>query len=240
MARLDLSNYKRLLRPLLPVNWADKLTAGKIGIGHDVATTEGELSNPSSLSVVERINNVFYTRLIMRWKAEEYKMRLALIELTVEDVLARHLRPRRLVIDATNERSFAGMVRDQLAGRCNVEDYIASKGIEHRGKKYSAKQLLGDLYVQQFEDNVMALPGGEGTGWVYADHQLVKASRGTYVYEEDSVGNHADAFVSNMLAVWSLLTGEERAEISAAGAGDISKPDRRGIITPPEPPSLLC
>ncbi len=241
MARLDLSNYKRLLRTLLPPDWVAKVSAGKIGIGHDVATTEGELSNPSALAVVERINNIFYTRLLLRWKAEEYKMRLALIELAVEDMLAQRLRPRRLVIDATNERSFAQMVRDQLSGRCNVEDYIASAGIEHRGKKYSAKQLLGDMYVQQFEDNVMALPGGQGTEWVYADHQLVKASKGTYVYEEDSVGNHADAFVAGMLGVWALLTGSERVEIAAAGAGDIGgNPDRKGIIIPPAPPSLLC
>ncbi|MES2707162.1 MAG: hypothetical protein V4726_11230 [Verrucomicrobiota bacterium] len=236
MAFLDLSFYKKRLRPLLPPDWTRRIGAGTIGIGHDVATTEGELSNPSALAVVERLGSRFSTRLTIRWKAEEYKMRLALIELVAEDIIAANRRARRLVIDATNERSFSGMVRDQLAGRVPVEYYIASAGIESRGKKFSSKQLLGDGYCQTFEDNVMGLPAGD---WVYADHQLVKASRGTYVYEEDSVGNHADAFVAGMLAVWALMSGGERSEISAAGPGDTTPKDRRGVIVPPDGPGLL-
>ena len=238
--KLDLSPYKNALRLLIPCDWTGRLGAGAFGLGHDVATTEGEFSNPSALTVVERLGNRFETRLLVRWKSEEYKMRLALIELVIEDMLSAAIpkRPRRIVVDATNERSFAHMIRDQLMGRCPQEDYIASAGIEHRGKKYGAKQLLGDLYCQQFEDNVISLPPGD---WVYADHQLVKAARGSYVYEEDSVGNHADAFVANMLAVWALLSSKERLEITAAGPGDTTPKDRQGRIgNSPSSPSLLC
>lgn len=242
MARLDLSLYKARLRLLLPPDWTALLGAGSLGLGHDVATTEGEFSNPSALAVVERLGGRFDTRLLVRWKSAEYKMRLALIELVVEDILAANKRPRRIVVDATNERSFAQMIRDQLAGRCPQEDYIASAALEHRGKRYSAKQLLGDFYCQAFEDNVISLPGGESAAWVYADHQLVKSSKGSYVYEEDSVGNHADAFVAGMLGVWALMNGGERQAVEAAGAGaggGRGPEDRRGIIVPPDPERLM-
>ena len=236
MARLDLTSFKIKLRPLLSQDWTAKLGSGQFGIGHDVATTEGELSNPSALAVTEKFGSQFLTRLLIRWKAEEYKMRLALIELIVEDMLSAHKRPRRLVIDATNERSFAQMVRDQLAGRCPVEDYIASASLEERGKTYSAKQLLGDHYCQTFEDNCIALPQGD---WVYADHQLVKAFRGSYLYEEDKVGNHADSFVAGMLSIRALKSGGDRAGITAAGAGGAEGGNRRGIIVPAPPQSLM-
>lgn len=227
--KLDLTLYKARLRPLLPQDWTRRLGAGRFGIGHDVATTEGELSNPSALAVVEQLGRRYDTRLLIRWKAEEYKMRLALVELVVEDILAAQKRPRRVMVDATNERSYAGLMRDQLAGRVPVENYIASASIESRGTKYSAKQLLGDEYCQLFEDNVMGLPTGD---WVFADHQLVKAARGSYVYEEDKVGNHADAFVACMLAVRALRSGGAGAEITAAGAGGGARrqDERRGII----------
>lgn len=238
MARIDLTRFKTVLRPLLPSDWVAKLGDGKFGLGHDVATTEGELSNPSALSVVERVGNRFETRLLIRWKSAEYKMRLALIELVIDDILAVHKSPRRIVVDATNERSFAQLIRDQLAGRCPQEDYIASAGMNHKTGHFSAKQLLGNIYCQLFEDNVISLPSGD---WVYADHQLVKSAKGSYVYEEDSVGNHADAFVAGMLGVWALMSGGERVEIAAAGAGGVPEiAGQRGKLdVGEETPSML-
>lgn len=235
MTKLNLSDFKAKLRPLLDPGWTTAIGEGVVGIGHDVATTEGELSNPSSLTVTEKLGGRFFQRLVLRWKAEEYKTRLALVELVVDDLFAAGKRPRRLVIDATNERGFAQMTRDQLAGRVVVEFYIASQGMEQRGVKYSARQLLGDRYVQTFEDNVMALPAGD---WLYADHQLVKNSHGSYVYEEDKAGNHADSFVSGQLSVWAVTGTAERMEITAAGPGG-APGGRRGIVVPPERPKLF-
>jgi hypothetical protein len=212
--KLDLSAYRPQLRGLLSAGWVDAVGNGQIGVGHDVATTAGDESNPSALTVTEKVGREFTQRLCLRWKDASYKRRLALIELVIDDLRAADRRPRCLAVDATSEKSFAGMLRDQLAGRCAVEFFVASKNYEHGRQQMLGKTLMGDLYCQAFEDGVMRLPPGD---WIYADHTLVKRLKGSYVYEEDSAGNHADAFVSGGLSLWSLMSKSSRAEIMAAG-----------------------
>lgn len=215
--RLDLSRVKAKLRELLPSHWTAKIGAGMLGIGYDQATTENELSNPASVTVTERAAGLFTQRLVMRFKSADYRVRLALLELVIDDIHEAGKRPRRLVIDATSEKSAAQQARDQFSGRCPVEEYVASKNIVYRKQKYLAKTLISDQYRQTFEDNCSILPAGD---WIIADHQLVKVQGGRYEIEEDSSGNHGDSWVSGSLSYWALMSKQERVELVAVNIAE--------------------
>lgn len=230
MTRIDLTALKMKLRPLIPEDWVRRVRGGALGLGYDQATTEKELSNPASVTVMERNGRLFSQRLVVRYKAEEYKVRLAVLELLLDDLRTAEKRARRLVIDATSEKAAAQQARDQFAGTVPVEYYVASANIEEGGLKYPAKTLLCERYQQSFEDNAMALPKGE---WIVSDHSLVKFSAGRFEVEEDAAGNHGDCWTSGMLALWGLMSKGERAELTAV---DI----RGGAPGGPRPGLLPC
>jgi len=110
---IDLSAIKPRLRVLVAPDWTARLGFGKIGIGYDQATTENELSNPACITVTEREGALFCQRLIIRFKSANYKLRLAMLELILDDLAAAGKRARRLVIDATSEQGAAQQAADQ-------------------------------------------------------------------------------------------------------------------------------
>jgi hypothetical protein len=222
--KAGLSAYKAKLRTLIPAEWVLRVGDGKVGIGYDQATTEGEKSNPASITVTERVGSMFVERLVIRFKAEHYLVRMAVLELIIDDLASRGIRAKALVIDATSERAGAQQCADQFAGRCPVEMFIASANIEEGKLKYPAKVVLSERYVQTFEDNLMSMPAAP---WVLADHQLVKKAGGRFVIEEDGAGNHGDTWISGMLSVWAIMSKSERAEAMAVditGAKDGRRP----------------
>lgn len=223
--KLDLTELKAQLRSRLPAEWTARLGQGSTAIGWDQATTENELSNPSSITVMEREGLLFCQRLVLRFKSADYRIRMALAELVIDDLLQGNRRPRRLVIDATSEKAAAQMASAKFAGRVPVEFYVASQNIEEGKLKFPAKTLLSDRYREAFESNTMAMPPDS---WLLSDHSLVKRQAGRYIVEEDAAGNHGDAWQSGMFALWGLLTKGERAELFTVdirgGAGDPGRP----------------
>lgn len=227
--RINLTSIKALLRPRIPA-WTDRLGMGRIALGYDQATTEGEKSNPASITVMERNGALFSQRLVMRFKAADYQARLALLEIIIDDLEAARHRAVGLVIDATSEKGGAQQARDQFAGRVPVDFYEAARNVEERGQKYPMKTLLSDRYRQTFEDNCMSMPPD---AWLLSDHALVKRAAGRYIVEEDSSGNHGDAWQSGMFALWRLLSRSERQEMFTVdvrgGAGQLARNNRPGL-----------
>ena len=184
----------------LPADWRKQLGEIKepVTIGFDVATTEKNTSNPSSVTITEKDGTDYLARLIFRWKTNDPKVSTAYLR---EFVMT--LRTRRLVIDATNERFYAKQVRDELARLCPVELVISSENITVGTVEMPMKTYLGNLVVNALDDTKLVLPAER---WVRVDFRLVRKVRGGFDNEVDGSGNHGDSFDSTKLSLHGWLT----------------------------------
>lgn len=218
------------IRDVWPTGWKDLLTDHPLAIGGDLATTTKQKSNPSSLAVVQKVQLDYIVRAVVRFKTDNEQFWEQILDEALD--LPRGLRPRRISLDATNERFFASRQRQRLAGRCMVELVIKSEAIEYLGEKMLVKAYLGNLFVNTIEDGHLLLPQED---WLRADIRQVKRDRGTFVAEPDENGNHADAENAIELALHGLISNSGPAVAAAAAVGSFSaqqKPLRPGIKNP--------
>lgn len=183
----------------------EKLGAGRVGGGWDVATTEKGTSNPSAFAIGEESGLDLIVRAIVIWKtkdpdiAEDYACRL------VDAVSARKEGGRmvKLCMDGTNERYFASMMKRRLASRVPVEIVVGSETIERPGyERMTMKQFLGGRLVSKIDDNHVTLPAQR---YVREDFRLVKKERGLFICEPDQDGKHGDTFDGSKLCDWALV-----------------------------------
>ncbi len=182
----------------------EHLTDGTVGLGWDLATTEKQTSNPSALTVIERVGNDSIARAIFVWKTADPALALERVHNILLAVKARKTggRARRLCIDSTNERYFATDARKEFRGEVYVDLVVASETIERPGlPNINRKQQLGESLVSELEDNLLALPA---VRYVREDFRLVKKERGQFVCEPDVMGRHGDTFDSTKLALHAL------------------------------------
>jgi len=200
---------------VFPKDWRDVFTPGHpVGMGLDLATTEKKTSNPSALTLTQKLSQDFYARLIIRWKTADPEVTEAILRHALD--LPHGLKPRRLSIDATNERLWATQLRKKFIGLVPVTLVISSESIIIQGESLSYKQYTGNLLVNAVEENRLILPP---ESWVSTDFRLVKRDRGTFVAEIDKGGNHADTFDSTKLSILSLVDGSGPAIADAANVG---------------------
>lgn len=182
----------------------NKIGSGPVGVGHDVATTEKGVSNPSCFTVMEQYGAEFIARLMLIWKTKDPDIARRWIRKVLNVIEARKEggRARRMCIDATNERYYCTDLRKQLSGVVPVDLVIASETVDQPGgEKITLKALLGNEYVAVLEDNKLTLPPQR---YVKVDHRLVKRERGTFVCEPGPNGEHGDTFDGNKLALRAL------------------------------------
>jgi len=184
----------------LPANWRELLGEVKepVCVGFDVATTEKNTSNPSSITITEKDGTDYLARLIFRWKTNDPKVSTALVREIVST-----LRVRRLSIDATNERFYARLVRDDLSKFCSIELVVSSENITVGLVEMPKKTYLGNLVVNALDDGKLVLPPDR---WVRQDFRLVRKVRGGFDNEVDGSGNHGDSFDSTKLSLHGWLT----------------------------------
>jgi hypothetical protein len=138
----------------LPADWREQLgDIGDVTVGFDVATTEKNSSNPSSITIMPKSGNEHEARAILRWKTSEPKVSIGIV---LEIVTT--LKVRRLVIDATNERFFAKQLRDLCSKHCTVELVVSSEKIKVGTIELLVKTYLGNLVVNELEDGRLTLP----------------------------------------------------------------------------------
>lgn len=183
-----------------PEQWESDPAGGSVGLGLDLATTENEVSNPSSLAVVQEMSGIYVVRLLLRWKTSDPEVTRGIVR-RVLDALSHK---RGLDVDATNERFFATDLRTRLAGVVAVRLIIASENTLQAGQEVKMKTALGNRLVAALEDGRLALPQAR---WVKDDLRLVRKEKGLFVNDTDSAGNHGDAFDAIKLALNVLATG---------------------------------
>jgi hypothetical protein len=207
---------------------------GQIGIGFDVATTTGEISNPSSVTIREKIGNDRYDRLKLAWKEKKPQIARERLRRIVETIRLRANGgpARRLCIDASNERYFAEETADILAPLIPVQLVIAGNAVEPRPEGYSErdgninyKTWLGDLEAANVNDGRLALPPGE---YIKNDYRMVMKDAGKFVCIPDvQTGAHGDTFDSGKLAELALLGGTRGQMIPPSGIRARVVADRR-------------
>lgn len=188
------------------------LRGGAVGIGFDVATTTAQISNPSSVTVREKIGIDRYDRLKLVWK--ERKPQIARDRLRQLIRLIRN-RPegggaRRLCVDASNERYFAEETADLLAPLVPVRLVIAGNPVAPRPSGYSErdghinyKTWLGDLEATNVNEGRLALPADD---YIKADYRMVLKDGGRFhCIPDPQTGAHGDTFDSGKLAELALL-----------------------------------
>jgi hypothetical protein len=220
----------------VPPDWALRCGGGPLTIGNDVATTEKKTSNPSAFTVMEKLNGIYWQRLIVRFKSEDPEVPEQILTSILDARPARDW--KNLHIDASSERLNAQRMRKKFRARLPVFLVVNSEAIDWteggNTERFSYKTLLGDLYCSAFEDNRIALPP---EAFILTDHRLVKKQSGGYVTEVDEGGNHGDTFDSGKLAYWGHISksGKVSAEGMQVGEGG-GKPaplkNRPGLIGP--------
>jgi hypothetical protein len=211
----------------VPPDWALRCGGGPLTIGNDVATTDKKSSNPSSITVTEKLNGLYWERLVVRFKSQDPEVTMAILE----SIYAA--RPAAewwcMNIDASSEKYHAKNVQKRFRGRLRVNLIVNSETTVFEGEKFTFKTLLGDLYVSAFEDGIIVLPPEE---FILSDHRLVKKQSGGYVTEVDDEGNHGDTFDSGKLSYWGHRRpgGRTRAKALAVGSSGSKGKDRPGII----------
>jgi hypothetical protein len=204
----------------VPPDWALRCGGGPLTIGNDVATTEKKTSNPSAFCVMEKLNGIYWQRLVVRFKSEDPEVSYAVIKSILDARPASEW--RCLNIDASSERYHAQNVRRRFRARLRVNLIVNSENIVFEKEKFTFKSLLGDLYVSAFEDGIIALPPDN---FILGDHRLVKKQAGGYVTEVDEEGNHGDTFDGGKLAYWGHQkngSGKARARAAAVGGQGIT------------------
>lgn len=203
----DHAEYLRAVAALRAV-----LGEGKVGIGFDVATTTGEASNPSAVTVTEIVGIERCQRLVCVWKERQPEV----VRERLGGILAAvRQRPRggpasRLAVDATSEQLFSRDLARALASECPVDLVDARKLVEPAPTGYprvpNYKTFLGDLYTAAVNGNQYALPASP---YLQGDHRLVVKQAGGYQCSPEPDGRHGDTFDSGKLAEWALaaLTG---------------------------------
>ena len=183
------------------------LGAGRVGIGFDVASTTGETSNPSSITVTEQTGVERWQRLVVVFKSKKRAVmseRLAMIARAVRERRAGGP-ARRLCIDASNERLSAEETKDDLQAMIPVELVVNSVGVEPLPAGYEQainyKTYLGDRYSIAVNDGRYALPPGE---YIKTDQRLTMKDQGRYICDPEPDGKHGDTFDSGKLADWAL------------------------------------
>lgn len=198
------------------------LGGGEVGVGIDGATTTGETSNPTSVTVLERVGDEYFERFVFVWKERNPKTQRERFAAILRAIAARPKggRVRRVGIDATNEQMFARETAQDLGAMAPWELVDARNKVEPVPPGYERdpimKTYLGDLYCAAVNGNRVACPPDE---YFKIDHLMVIKSAGVFACEPDADGRHGDTFDSGKLAMWALFNKRGCAPPIAAGMG---------------------
>lgn len=200
-------------RDAIPRSWLDFLKEGPVGVGMDIATTDGPTSNPASITVTQETFGRLYERLVISWKTRDEAVATAMLTLVLEDLVSV---PRMVIracsLDASSEVFFCQRLAKALGKHCRFLLIKGGENLVFEGREHPAKELLGNLYVNAHTDGIIATPEA---AWIKEDRRLVTRSKGRFVTVTGKAGKHGDTFDSGKHARWALMSS---GTVEAAGA----------------------
>jgi hypothetical protein len=200
----------------LPPNWLNYFRNGTTGLGLDIATTEDKQSNPSCLVAGEKMGPFIWARLIVVFKTNDPNFTRAMLEEVIAALTATQRKPRRLSVDASNERFFATDLRRELMSKVITELVVGGETHLYRGEKMNKKTYMGNQLLNFMEDGFLGLPESR---YVKEDFRLVTRDRGNFLTKTDSMGRHGDAFDGVKHLIHALVSRGGPAKADAAGVG---------------------
>lgn len=237
------------VRDAIPRAWLDHLTSGPVGVGFDIATTDGEHSNPASITVTQEVAGILYERLVLSWKTRDEAVAEAMILTVMLDLCdVRGIVIKGLSIDASNESFFAQrlvkVIRNALSRRgrsCKFHLIKGNESLTFQNQTLPAKEMMGSLYVNAHTDGSIASPEA---AFIKEDRRLVQRCKGKFITLTGKGGKHGDTFDSGKHARWALLSsGAAVAEAvgvgsQASGKGRKATAEEEDFAT--SEPALSC
>jgi hypothetical protein len=201
-------------RDAIPRRWLDFLTPeAPLGIGMDIATSDGPTSNPASITVSQAVGGLIYERLVIAWKTRDEAVATAMLGTVLEDIRSLgRLQIRGICLDASNERFFCQRLARQFHLHGRFQLIGGGENLTYQGQTLRAKEMLGNLYVNAHTDGLLCTPEAP---FLKEDRRLVQKSKGLFVTLTGKGGKHGDTFDSGKLARWALLSS---GTIQAAAA----------------------
>lgn len=195
----------------IPRAWLDCLSTGPVGVGMDIATTDGPTSNPASITVTQDTGGKLLERLIVSWKTRDEAVAAAMLKLVFTQLCSMPgIVIKGCSIDASNETFFAQrLVKDcrallsRLGKSCKFHLIKGGENLTFQGQTLRAKEMLGNLYVNAHTDGILGTPEAP---FVKEDRRLVQKSKGLFVTLTGKGGKHGDTFDSGKHARWALLS----------------------------------
>ena len=171
-------------------------------LGLDLGTTEGKMSNPTALALIEQLpaHHLKHLRLAARFKNARRDILDGVLIRLLDLVTQRGCRLRTLELDATNERLTATDIAadPRIAGRVIVRLAVLGTTRTVFGEKVTLKTYISGLVKTHLEDRRLTLPPDE---WVKKDFRQIVMNRGTYDAAVAADGSHADLFIATGLAL---------------------------------------
>lgn len=215
----DAVEFQRALRDLRA-----NLRGGLVAVGYDPATTTKETSNPSCVTVTEKIGTDRFQRLVVMWKEKKPQIVRERLRQIFEAIKARPEggAARRFCILATSERYFAEETADILRAVVPTELVIESVSLQPPGydDPVNFKTYIADIYAAAVNDNHYSMPGGE---YFKNDQRQTTKNAGKYECTPDADGAHGDSFASGGAAEYGLaatggaITAETLPQIRTGG-----------------------
>ncbi|MBB5037096.1 hypothetical protein [Prosthecobacter dejongeii] len=215
------------VRDAIPRSWLDFLKEGPVGVGMDIATSDGPNSNPASITVTQATDGRLYERLVISWKTRDEAVARAMLTTALEDLSSVFgLRIQACCLDASNEVFFAQSLAKGLREHCPFHLIKGGENITFQGQTLRSKELLGNLYVNAHTDGLICTPEGP---FIKEDRRLVQKSKGLFVTLTGKGGKHGDTFDSGKLARWALMSSGavEAAAAAVSGSGQRLDPFHR-------------
>lgn len=212
------------VRDAIPRSWLDFLKEGPVGVGMDIATSDGPTSNPASITVTQATDARLFERLILSWKTRDEAVARAMLGTVLDDLSGiRHLVIKGCAVDASNEVFFAQSLARDFRKYCRFHLIKGGENITFQGQTLRSKELLGNLYVNAHTDGILGTPEAP---FVKEDRRLVQKSKGVFVTLTGKGGKHGDTFDSGKLARWALMSNGpvEIAAASITGEGGKRNP----------------
>lgn len=191
-------------RDAIPRRWLDFLVPdAPVGVGMDIATSDGPTSNPASITVSQAVGGLIYERLVLSWKTRDEAIATAMLGTVLADLSDARAKVRGICLDASNERFFCQRLARQFHLHGRFQLIGGGENLTFQGQTLRAKELLGNLYVNAHTDGILCTPEAP---FLKEDRRLVQKSKGLFVTLTGKGGKHGDTFDSGKLARWALLS----------------------------------